>query len=247
MRIRRLFSSPTFADEEQTRRARVLHAILWSFLLIGIVPFLAALLVLPQYKARWIASEVVVIFTTPVLMLLNRRGYTRLAGVSFLTILWSLAMVMALTAGGLRSPASLGFVVVVVLIAGLLFGEKAGVISAMVLSLTGVGFVGLEAVGYLPTSWVTHTALSLWVFIVTEEESGLSQPWIKARRFILRSHLAKPKTEYDSEGYRQPSSVPISFGSVRNPKATASQKLLFPILLCWATITSNSLRVFPFG
>src|SRR4051812_17634568 len=134
MGIRRFFTSPVFPDEEHTRRAWVLHVILWSSLLLSMVSFFPYMLVLPQSQARWVTVELVLLFTYPVWMLLNHRGHTRMAGALLLVELWLLAIVLALTAGGVRSPVSLGFVVVVVLIAGLLFGEQAGVIAAMVLS-----------------------------------------------------------------------------------------------------------------
>src|SRR5690348_14342070 len=116
MGIRRFFTSPVFPDEEHTRRAWVLHVILWSSLLIGIVVFVPFMLVLPQNQGRWITAELVIILTYPVLMLLNRRGHTRMASVSLLVVLWLSTMVLALTAGCVRSPVSLGLVVTVVLI-----------------------------------------------------------------------------------------------------------------------------------
>src|SRR5438067_1704928 len=100
MDVRSFFASPVFPDEEQTRRAGVLHVILWSSLLITLVAFLPLMLVLPQNQVRWIATELVCVFTFPVLMLLNRRGHTRTASIALLAVVGLLATALALTAGG---------------------------------------------------------------------------------------------------------------------------------------------------
>ncbi len=162
MRIRRLFSSPVFADEEQTRRAWVLHFTLWSILLVIDSQFYVAFFIMPQHWARWLASLLTINFMLPPLLLLNRRGHTRLAGILLVVTLWVQATVSALTAGGIQAPAILAFVVDV-LIAGLLFGEIGGVIMGIISCLTGLGFVLLETTGHLPANRVTPTAMSLWV------------------------------------------------------------------------------------
>ncbi len=161
MEIRRLFSSPVFADKEQTRQAWVLHFTLWSLLLVIDSQFFVIYFILPQYWPRWLASLLAINFTLPLLLQLNRRGRTRLASVLLLLTLWMMATGMALTAGGIHAPAVLAYVVDV-LIAGLLFGEKGGVIMGVISCLTGLGFVLLETTGHLPASRVTPTAMSLW-------------------------------------------------------------------------------------
>jgi PAS domain S-box-containing protein len=162
MRIRRLFSSPVFADEEQTRRAWVLHFTLWSILLVFDSQFYVVFFILPQHWARWLMSLLVINFTLPPLVLMNRHGRTRLAGILLVVTLWLLVTGMALTAGGIHAPVVLAYVVDV-LIAGLLFGEIGGVIAGIIACLTGLGFVLLETTGHLPANRVTPTAMSLWV------------------------------------------------------------------------------------
>ncbi len=162
MGIRHIFGAPVFADEEQTRRVWVLHVILWTFLLLGIVAFVANMLILPQHKARWIGLTASFGLISVVLILLNRRGRTRMAAVLLLAVLWLMSVVLALISGGVHSVVSLAWVVYV-LVAGLLFGDKAGVIAAIVFSLPGLTFLELEAAGRLPTSRLAHTPLSLWV------------------------------------------------------------------------------------
>jgi signal transduction histidine kinase len=165
LRLQRLWRAPKFPEEEQTLRAWVLHVILWSMLLVVDSQFPVTFLILPQYWPRWLASLLTLNMTVPLLLVLNRRGHTRLAGVLLVTVLWLIVTAMALTAGGIRAPAITAYVVDV-LIAGLLFGAKGGVIAGIISCLLGLGFVLLEWTGHLPASRVRPTSLSLWVNLV---------------------------------------------------------------------------------
>ncbi|WP_160164614.1 sensor histidine kinase [Pedosphaera parvula] len=158
---RHFFASPTFADEEQTHRAWILHTILWTVLLATNMLAILLLFLLPQYTLRWVSSVLVIDFMHPVLMMLNRRGETRSAGIILIVVLWLLATVLALTGGGVRSPVTAAYIADT-LICGLLFGENVGVFAAAFFCLTVFVLAGLENLGYLPATKVIRTSFSLW-------------------------------------------------------------------------------------
>lgn len=164
MRIRCLFSLPVVADEEQAQLARVLHFIIWSILLVANSQLYAFFFLLLQFWLRWLAIILTLDFTLPLLLLLNRRGRARLAGALLMAELWLLGTVLALTAGGIHALVVLMYMVNV-LIAGLLFGGRGGVIAGIVFSLTALGLVLLETTGHLPGSVLVYTTLSIWVFV----------------------------------------------------------------------------------
>jgi PAS domain S-box-containing protein len=159
--IRRLFSSPVFADEEQMHQAWMLHVILWSTLIAVNLMFVFLAFALPQNMPRWVAITLVIDFTNPIWMLLNRRSRTRLASILLIATFWLLVTVLAFTGDGIRAPATVAYVVDA-LIAGLLFGGKGGVLTAAFFSLTLLFLVWLEKMGYLPASKVIRTSFSLW-------------------------------------------------------------------------------------
>src|ERR1700722_4888244 len=130
MRIRHFFSSPVYADEEQTPRAQVLHFTIWSILLVSNSQIYVVLFVMPQHWSRWLTVLLTFNFTLPPLLLLNHRGRTQLAGILLMVEIWLLATVLALTPSGIHAPVVLAYIVNV-LIAGLLFGGRGGVIVSI--------------------------------------------------------------------------------------------------------------------
>src|SRR5215469_697000 len=163
-RIRGLFRLPVFANEEHTRRAPVLHFVIWSLLLVCDTQFFIFFFLLPQNWQRWLAIILTFNFTLPPLLVLNHRGRTRLAGALLVSMLWTLSTVLAFTAGGIHALAVVMYTVFV-LIAGLLFAARGGVIAGIVFGLTALGFVLLGMTGLLPPSRVKYTALSIWVLV----------------------------------------------------------------------------------
>jgi signal transduction histidine kinase len=161
-RVRGLISPPEFADKEQTRRARMLHSLAWSLLLVINLQSPIPFLLLPQYWPRWLGSLLAINFTLPPLLLLNRRGHTRLAGVLLLVVLWLFVTGRAFTAGGIHAPIVLAYVVNIFM-AGLLFGARGGVIAGVAFCLTALGLVLLEMTGHLPESGFTSSSLVKWV------------------------------------------------------------------------------------
>lgn len=169
MRVRRLFSLPACADEEQMERARVLHVIVWSLMLVMDTQFYVFFFILPQNWARWLAVFLTMNLTLLIVLFLNHRSRTQLAGLLLMVVLWLLGTVLGLTAGGVHALAVFMFLVDV-LIAGLLFGGRGGMIVGIVFCLTVLGFVLLQKTGLLPASNVIQTTLSIWVTLTLSLE-----------------------------------------------------------------------------
>ena len=150
------------ADKEmQTQRAQMCRFIIWSLLLVANFQFFIFFFLLPENWLPLLGIILMFNFTLPLLLLLNRRGRTRLAGILLLSDLWLVGMVLSLTSGGIHAPSVFGLIVFV-LVAGLLFGGGGGVLAGIVACLTGLGLVLLERTGHLPASRVTPTAVSVW-------------------------------------------------------------------------------------
>jgi PAS domain S-box-containing protein len=160
------WAAPVFADDEKTREARLLHIISWSFLVIVAGAMVALMILLPGTPLRWGAISISAIISSFGVLALNRRGHTRRASVLLLTLLWLLASGDALTAGGIRAPGITAYLCII-LVAGLLLRERAGMLMGLVCALSGLGFIWLEAQGWLPASQVNHSSLSLWCGLVT--------------------------------------------------------------------------------
>ena len=160
------WAAPVFADDEKTREARLLHSVSWSFLVIVTGGVTSLMVLLPETPYRWDTIFVGAVISGLSALVLNRVGRTRLASFLLLTTLWLLASWNALTAGGIRAPGITAYLCII-LAAGLLLGERAGIVMGLICTLSGLAFVLLEARGWLPASQVNHTSLSLWFVLIT--------------------------------------------------------------------------------
>jgi PAS domain S-box-containing protein len=130
--FKNLFSAPTFADEEQTRLARIVHV-----LYAGLV--LVSLLAVFVDKAP---STIRILFIANVFALasyvLNRRGFPRAGGVILLLIFLTAITAFLLAGNGIHDIAITGLPVLLIMSALIL--ERRGVIAftALVIATTGL-------------------------------------------------------------------------------------------------------------
>ena len=85
-RIRKLTAPPFFEDEDKTRKARMLNAILWAMLVILLIlsPFLLAPVKDQETQAAFTSNVLTLAVALPVfigLIVLMRYGYVQLANV----------------------------------------------------------------------------------------------------------------------------------------------------------------------
>jgi signal transduction histidine kinase len=152
---------PIFTGKSKTQTVRSLYIILWT-LLLGLT-FFGVLFIVLHPENFWRTSGVIFGIDVPciILLVLTRRGATRLAGTSIIVILWIIVTLAVLTAGGIHAP-SITVYMVIVLVAGLLFGPRSAFIVTALCSLTILAMVFLGASGRLPPAAI-NTPLTIWV------------------------------------------------------------------------------------
>ena len=156
-----IFSPPVFPEEEKAQRAKILFTLLW--VTMGAVSVAMTGLAFAQSQLVLPASFYIVVILAAGLSLLelNRRGHTSAASVLFLVLVITLVSTRALVAGGIRSP-GVTMYYVFALAAGLLLGERAGIITAIICSAIALGLVVAEHFDFLPAQTIHYTALSYW-------------------------------------------------------------------------------------
>ena len=156
-----LVALPTFDTEEQTQRARILHFVICATVLIAVVFMMLTLAERPNTNLRGPAAIAFMFILGLVLIQLNRRGHTRLAGVLFTAGIISLITALAISAGGVRSPGVTMYFVIVLMI-GLLLGEKEGTVAALLCASLGFALLETERSGLLPPA-VQYTSTAIWL------------------------------------------------------------------------------------
>ena len=151
---------PTLTLEEGTQRAHIFHRAVWA-----IVPIAVAFLTLvainqPETLSRAAPAGVFVIFLGVVALRLNRRR-TRLAAILFATGLMSLMTALAIiSGGGMRSPGATMYFVIV-LMTGLVLGQRAAAVTAVVCAILCFGLVLAERFGLLLPA-IPYNSTTLW-------------------------------------------------------------------------------------
>jgi GAF domain-containing protein len=155
-RIREFLAPPVFAgDEDKTRVARLLNAIL-LFILAVLVAVTIPVLILPESSVEGLQFVGLTAVLTVGAWILLRSGYLRLASGLFVAILGLLELGTLILTGGLRSPTAAGFIVFVV-VAALLLGRFGAIVSGGLTILAGLGVYVAGANGILPPPLVNLT------------------------------------------------------------------------------------------
>jgi PAS domain S-box-containing protein len=153
--------TPLPPDPETRASARLLLAFLWIQLGGFGVYLVSAVWADPSALGRTLTQVAFAVAVIFVLRAMVMRGWVRAAAVGYLTTAWFLLGASAWTAGGVRSSAALGFLVLV-FAAGLLLGRRAAPIMAGVIILTGLLLALAELRGVLPPSQIHNTPLQTW-------------------------------------------------------------------------------------
>ena len=139
-RIKQLLAPPVFEDEEKTRLSRLLHFISMTCLTM-LVLSLFTIPLPPTVPLLPLASTSLgILFQLGVLVLLHRR-HLRLASLLLASAFWVVVTLVALAMGGIGGPV-VGAYVIIILIASLLLGGRAGMDFA---ALSVVGALGISS------------------------------------------------------------------------------------------------------
>lgn len=164
-RIRSWFTPPVFEDEDKTRAAALLNMMLWivglaAFLVVGWLVSLGASL-----DASWLFTALtcgLLLSLVTALLWALRRGHILWAGIPFLLVIWGVVTLWINLYGSFLDTTSSGYFVVL-LVAGLLFGEYI---------VTGFGVLSIASVliSFQPGR---DDTFSLFVLVVTLSLSTL--------------------------------------------------------------------------
>ncbi len=163
--LKRYFAAPVFEDEDKTRTARLLNAIMLGILALAALSAIAAPFIYTNPLPLWLSDIIALLFWLGTAWL-ARRGQVRLASFIFLSALWLIVVYIMLVYGGLDASAQ-GTYIVLTFAAGLLLGARAGVGFAAASFLFILLVFALEANKLLPSSLLPPSVITTWIGIAT--------------------------------------------------------------------------------
>jgi PAS domain S-box-containing protein len=197
VRFKDVLSPPVFAgDEDKTLVAGQLNAIVWVMLASTLLYGIALAVTRLQDISRLAVAIPLLPLFVGVLWLIH-HGRTTLAAEIIVAGTWVILVVAAIFNGGVRGPAFSGLVVVV-LTAGILLGQRAALGVAGVSIATGLAMVYAESRGILPPAYETTTLLVEWMaqavfFVVAAALLYLATSRIDQSLARARQELAERK------------------------------------------------------
>lgn len=166
-KIRRLLAPPVFEnDEEKARIASLLNTILLAGFTLQAIMCIGLLILTPDPLSALASDGTLALLLLGVLFLM-RRGHVRFASMLLTSVLGGFFILTAVMSGGVFSPIFSGYIIVV-MIAGMLMGGRAGVTFAVLGAMAVLGMLWADGMGYLPSSIIPIGSVVIGVGLTTD-------------------------------------------------------------------------------
>lgn len=163
--LKKHLSPPIFETVEETRIARFLYTIIIALISFNVVTLPILIFVFP-FSIRRIATNLITIVISAVLGLLTRRGHVRTVSIILVSLLFLSITSIVFAEGGVRNPI-INMYILLVVVGGLLLGEKAA-ITIIALSIIS-SFIALqfENTGQIDSIETQLTSFQIWLLVIT--------------------------------------------------------------------------------
>jgi PAS domain S-box-containing protein len=214
--LKSLFTPPIFEDEVKTRQANLLNIILWGLILIPIPYVLFQWIAVPENVRRALIQGMVGEIINLILLYVLHRRYVRTASILQVCLLWLFFTVSAFTGDGVHGEAYLLGYPLVIVITGILLGERATTLITLASLISG-GLMAYAEIQNVLIVNIVRNPLSLWIISLAifplsavlqhiasrETRSALSRARASEVKYSLISQVSLDysfSTELNSQG-----------------------------------------------
>jgi signal transduction histidine kinase len=190
--MRHLLTAPVLTSHEDTQRARIFHRVVWTMMATISVFLLALAAIQPDVSLRGFFAIGFINLLGLSLLLVSRAGRTTSASWLLIAGLIGLVTGMSFQSGGVRSP-GVSYYLLFVLMAGVLLGMRAGVITGLACASLSFGLVIIEKRGYLPEQSVFYSPETRW--LITCMYIGVVLILLDLATGAMKDALARARTE----------------------------------------------------
>jgi PAS domain S-box-containing protein len=147
--IKKFLTPPVFEEADKTATAKFLYAIIAIDLILCVVFLVPFIIISPGSLSLFVLLSLVVLMTSIASILTARKGNVHLASMILIISLWGGIMAGAYVNGGVGSSIFFGSFAIIY-IAGMLLGERAGIIVAIACLFAGLLMVAAGNQGIIP-------------------------------------------------------------------------------------------------
>ena len=165
--LRKLFTPPEYSSDSDQTAAYLLNFITVSFLII-VIPVSAAAMILTAVRVFPTTPSAIFIRVLPLLLpvfipqILLRRRQLRLAGISFIFLLW-LVFAFNIARNGGMQQITYGNFVILILSAGMILGVRVGLATMLMSILYGALLSILIGQGVVPRIDTVQEPVGVWI------------------------------------------------------------------------------------
>lgn len=163
--IRHYLSSPILETSEKTRIARFIYTILLAMIFFNIV-FLPVLIFVFPFSIRRIATNLITIAVSAGLGFLTQRGHVRTVSVILVSLLFLSITSIIFAEGGVRNPI-INMYILLVVVGGLLLGEKIAVTIIVLSIISSFIALQLENAGQIAAIETQLSSFQIWLLVIT--------------------------------------------------------------------------------
>src|ERR1041384_8160700 len=160
--LKRLFTPPVFEDEVKTRQANLLNIILWGLILVPIPYVFFQWIAVPENLRRALAQGLFGETVNGILLYILHRGYVRTASILQICLFWLFCTVSAFTGDGVHGETYLLGYPLVIVIAGILLGERATTLITLASLISG-GLMAYAEIQNVLIVNISRNPLSIWI------------------------------------------------------------------------------------
>ncbi len=160
--IHSLFNPPQINDLDKVHSLHLFWIIEGLVALSFTVESIFEIFFIPENTLRWLLIIFIINSVALILFAIARSGSIRLSGILFVVVLWALVTGLAFTENGIRSPTADIAYLVIIVVAGLVIDERAGILTGIVCALTLLILALAGVKGLLPENRVHRTILTTW-------------------------------------------------------------------------------------
>lgn len=147
--FRHILTPPIFADEaDKTRVAALLYIIFLGTIGVGVISSLLVLILQPDPLPHLVPMSIWLLLALSGLFFL-RHGYVTATGLVFTIFTWLFVTLFAVISGGIHAPVLASYMVVI-LLAGLIYNTRVGMVFVGLSVAAGIGLLYAELNGSLP-------------------------------------------------------------------------------------------------
>ena len=160
LKFKVMIAPPELKDENANRRAKILHTISSSLIILAAIYLIISSIGGPFQKVRFIAI-IILILIASLSQVLQRFKKARAAGLLLSIFLLIFTNLIIFITGGINAPMSGGYIISF-LVAGLILGIRAGVIFTIMSVFSWLGIYILQVRNLIPPPLIDYELTMIW-------------------------------------------------------------------------------------